>query len=87
MQAGRTDEAINVLEEVVDDALRLLSAEHPSALAARANLASAYRQAGRISDAIAVLEKVVADRARLQGAGHPLTVAVVDALRAWRDEA
>ena len=46
-QAGRTNDAIKIEEQVVGDRERILGPEHPNTLTARANLASSYRQAGR----------------------------------------
>jgi tetratricopeptide (TPR) repeat protein len=73
-QAGRTADAITILEEVAAESVRLLGPEHPDTLAARANLASSYRQAGRTADAITIEEEVAAERVRLLGPEHPDTL-------------
>jgi Flp pilus assembly protein TadD len=67
--AGRTGEAIALLERVAADRARILGPEHPGTLTARANLASSYRQAGRTGEAIAIEEQVAAVRAH--GAPKP----------------
>ncbi|MFF7251528.1 tetratricopeptide repeat protein, partial [Embleya sp. NPDC008237] len=72
--------------QVLTDRERLLGAEHPSTLTARANLGASYRQTGRTGEAIALLERVLADHERLLGGEHPGTVAVADALRRWMSE-
>jgi hypothetical protein len=58
----------------VADRERILGAEHPDTLRARANLAVSYRSAGRTAEAIAIEEQVVADRERILGAEHPDTL-------------
>ncbi|WP_333774667.1 tetratricopeptide repeat protein, partial [Streptomyces sp. IBSBF 3136] len=73
-QAGRTDDAIELLEQVAVDLERLLGGEHPHTLTARGNLATSYQQAGRTDEAIELLEQVAADRERLQGGEHPDTL-------------
>ncbi|MGW7606473.1 FxSxx-COOH system tetratricopeptide repeat protein, partial [Streptomyces sp. NPDC054766] len=70
-QAGRTTEAIQLLEAVVVDSERLRGDDHPNTLTARGNLAASYQQAGRTTEAIQLLERVVADRERLLGDDHP----------------
>ncbi|MGH2839723.1 MAG: tetratricopeptide repeat protein [Solirubrobacteraceae bacterium] len=73
-QAGRTSDAIELLEQVLADRERLLGPEHPDTLTTRANLAHSYAQAGRTSDAITIEEQVLADRERLLGPEHPDTL-------------
>ena len=58
------------------DRQRLLGAEHPDTLTARANLATSYQAAGRTDQAITLLEAVLADTERLLGAEHPDTLTV-----------
>jgi hypothetical protein len=43
--AGRTDEAITLLEQVLADRERILGVDHPNTLCSRNNLANAYRAA------------------------------------------
>src|SRR5512144_3098453 len=69
-----TSEAITILETVAAASVRILGAEHPATLTARANLATFYGEAGRTSEAITILETVVADRVRILGAEHPATL-------------
>jgi hypothetical protein len=83
-QAGRTDEAVALLEQVVADRVRLLGEEHPDTLTARANLAASYWQAGRTDEAIGIEEQVVAARVRLLGEEHPNTLTAAAALRTWQ---
>ena len=47
-----------------------LGPDHPSTLASRHNLASAYQDAGRLNDAIALYEQNLEDRARTLGPDH-----------------
>jgi hypothetical protein len=45
--AGRTQDAIMILEPLLADLERALGAEHPNTLLTRNNLANAYQAAGR----------------------------------------
>jgi hypothetical protein len=85
--AGRTTDAIPLGESVLADRERILGADHPSTLTARANLASSYRSAGRTTDAIPLQESVLTDRERILGADHPDTIAARKVLTAWSDPA
>jgi tetratricopeptide (TPR) repeat protein len=68
------EQAIAVGEPLVEDYERLVG-NHPSTLAARNNLAAAYRTAGRTSEVIPLLERTLSDRERLLGPDHPDTLA------------
>ncbi|MFG2820029.1 tetratricopeptide repeat protein [Kitasatospora sp. NPDC048365] len=83
-QAGRTGEAIGLLERVVADSERLLGHDHPDTLTARLHLAVSYWYAERRDEAIDLLLQVLADRERLLGHDHPDTRDAADALRSWR---
>ncbi|WP_260695925.1 tetratricopeptide repeat protein, partial [Streptomyces sp. IB201691-2A2] len=83
-QAGRTEESIDLLEQVAADMERLLGGEHPDTLTARANLASSYQQAGRTEESIDLLEQVAADTERLLGGDHPDTLTAREVLSRWR---
>ena len=52
-----------------------LGPDHPSTLASRNNLASAYRAAGRLDAAIALHEQNLEDRTHILGPHHPDTLA------------
>ncbi|MFE6867711.1 tetratricopeptide repeat protein [Kitasatospora sp. NPDC057692] len=73
-QAGRTQEAIDLGEQVLTDRERVVGPRHPHTLTARNNLASSYRQAGRTQEAIDLLRQVLADRERVLGLHHPHTL-------------
>src|SRR5262249_57160268 len=49
--AGRLDAAVDVYQEALNERQRLLGAAHPDTVAARANLARAYREAGPAQEA------------------------------------
>ena len=51
-----------------------LGPDHPSTLASRNNLASAYQDAGRLDEAIALYEQNLNDRTRILGPHHPDTL-------------
>ena len=72
---GGTAEAIPLVQQILAVRERLLGADHPSTLASRNNLASAYRAAGRPAEAIPLFEQNVAACERLLGADHPRTLA------------
>ncbi|MFD8588685.1 tetratricopeptide repeat protein, partial [Streptomyces sp. NPDC059637] len=82
-QAGRTTDAITLLEQVAADSERILGPHHPDTLTARNNLATSYRQAGRTTDAITLLEQVAADSERILGPDHPNAVTMMKVLQIW----
>ena len=67
-------QAIAAGEPLVADSERVLGPDHPSTLAARNNLAEAYREAGRAAEGIPLLEQTLADRERVLGPDHPDTL-------------
>ncbi len=84
--AGRTAEAIPVLERTLADCERVLGTDHPLTMTSRSNLALAYQETGRTAEAIPVLERTLADCERVLGTDHPLTMTsrnnLADAYRA-----
>ena len=80
MKAGRTGEAIQLLEQVCRQSHKLASEDH--ALGARNNLAWAYAAAGRTAEAIQLFEQVRQQQMRNLGPDHLSTVATSHALAA-----
>jgi tetratricopeptide (TPR) repeat protein/transcriptional regulator with XRE-family HTH domain len=72
--AGRTSEAILLLERTLADRERILGGDHPDTLQSRNNLAMAYQDAGRMSEAVPMYERTLADRERILGGDHPDTL-------------
>ena len=72
--AGRTADAIPLLERTLADSERVLGAGHPDTVGSRNDLAVAYRDAGRTAEATALLERTLADTERLLGTDHPDTL-------------
>jgi hypothetical protein len=70
-EAGRTAEAIPLLEQNLADREQLLGIDHPDTLMVRGSLASAYQDAGRIREATATLDQNLADHERVLGSDHP----------------
>ena len=58
---GRFGEAIELLEQVLDERKRLLGADHPDTLTTRSNLASVYYSVGRFGEAIDAWEELLPD--------------------------
>ena len=84
--AGRLDEAVNMLKQNLDDVARTLGLDHPDTLTARNRLAVAYRDAGRLNEAIPLFEQNLTDVARTLGLDHPGTLASRHSLAgAYRD--
>ena len=73
-EAGRSADAIAIMEGVLAERERLHGDEHADTLTTRANLAASYLQAGRTSDAITIQERVLAGRERLLGDEHADTL-------------
>ncbi len=71
--AGRTAEAIPLLERTLADCERVLGTDRPDTMTTRNNLAMAYRAAGRTAEAIPLLERTLADCERVLGTDHPDT--------------
>jgi tetratricopeptide (TPR) repeat protein len=74
VKAVRARKAVAQYERVLADRLRTEGADHPDTIAARANLAYAYRLAKRFRDAIPQYERTLEDRIRVQGPDHPDTL-------------
>ncbi|MFI0879613.1 FxSxx-COOH system tetratricopeptide repeat protein [Streptomyces parvus] len=73
-QAGRTDEATTLQEDVLANLEIILGPEHPDTLTARNNLASTYWQAGRTDEATTLQEDVLANLEIILGPKHPDTL-------------
>jgi hypothetical protein len=67
-------QAIAVGEPLLDDAERVLGADHPSTLASRGCLANAYQDAGRAAEAIRLHEQTLAGQERVLGPDHLSTL-------------
>jgi hypothetical protein len=85
--AGRTAEAIPLLQRSLTDRERLFGTDHRRTLASRNNLAAAYRAAGRPAEAIPLFEENVSACERLLGVDHPKTVTSRHHLELARQEA
>src|SRR5262245_24453728 len=71
--AGRTTEAIGLLEQVRDALKEKLGADPRKTLATLVNLASSYERAGRTTEAIPLLEHTLERRGSVLGEQHPKT--------------
>ena len=68
-------QAVEYGPDLVADTERVLGPDHPGSLAARGNLATAYRVAGRLDEAIPLYERTLADTERVLGETHSDTLA------------
>lgn len=66
--------AIQQFSALVDDATRLLDADHELALDSRSKLAYWVAVGGNLARAVQLLTALVAQRTRVLGADHPDTV-------------
>ncbi|HWG63852.1 MAG TPA: tetratricopeptide repeat protein [Streptosporangiaceae bacterium] len=78
--SGNTGEAVVMCRDALTELENTRTACDPAILAARANLARAYRAADRPGDAVALAEHTVAECEQVLGAGHPQTLAAVGTL-------
>ncbi len=78
--AGRVDEAINLVKQVLTDRERVLGPDHPDTLATRNDLAAGYVTAGRVHEAIGLYKQILADRERILGPDHTDTLTSRDNL-------
>jgi Tetratricopeptide repeat len=67
---------------VLEDRERIAGTDHPDTIAARADLAFAYRSAGQLREAIRDYESALADAERYLGPDHPMTRVARDSLDA-----
>ncbi|MEV6513438.1 tetratricopeptide repeat protein, partial [Streptomyces sp. NPDC051642] len=70
-EAGRLEEAINLLEHVMADRERILGNEDLALLRSRNSLAAAYEDAGYHSQAIALYERNLTEAERILDPAHP----------------
>jgi tetratricopeptide (TPR) repeat protein len=73
--AGRSDQAIPLLERTLADREQVLGETHRDTLASRNNLGLAYHAAGRLDEAILLYERTLADHEQVLGETHPDTLA------------
>ncbi|MFG3384389.1 tetratricopeptide repeat protein, partial [Streptomyces sp. NPDC047999] len=71
---GQPASAIRHLQRALTGTVRVLGEDHPSTLASRNNLASAYESAGDLGRAIPLHEQTLTDRTRVLGEDHPDTL-------------
>ena len=87
VKAVRPRKATAQYERVLADLERVAGGDHPDTIAARANLAYAYRVAKRFRHAIPQYERTLEDRIRVQGPDHPDTLAARSNLAACYQQA
>lgn len=82
----RHDEAIELLEWIIEEKAALLGQRHPSVILSQHNLAYAYRHTGRLPETVALLEALRAANAGIHGETS-LAVARSDneLANAWHD--
>ena len=83
---GRHDEAILLLDEVIEDKIEVFGQQHPSVLLSRQNQADSYRRLGRLEETVALLEQIRAGNVAVHGEPS-LAVAATDneLANAWHD--
>ena len=74
LTVGRTEEAINLYKQTLQDSITGLGEDHPHTLIARNDLAHAYQTASRPNEAIDLHQQAVEDRTRILGEDHPHTL-------------
>ncbi|MGY6555442.1 MAG: tetratricopeptide repeat protein, partial [Wenzhouxiangella sp.] len=83
---GRHDEAIVLLNQVIEDKIAVFGPRHPSVLLSRQNQADSYRRLGRLEETVALLEQIRTDNVVVHGE-QSLAVAETDneLANAWHD--
>ncbi|MET9444404.1 tetratricopeptide repeat protein, partial [Streptomyces sp. NPDC006610] len=76
--------AIPLYEQTLHDSERVLGNDHPHTLAARNNLADAYRAAGDLGRAIPLYEQTLHDSERVLSPGHQIIAVVRENLKRAR---
>ena len=85
--AGRVGEAVEQLQALLVDSVRVLGADHPDTLTTRDNLALSLGASGRVGEAAEQLQALLADSVRVLGADHPDTLTTRNNLAGWLGEA
>src|SRR5438034_198484 len=70
---GRTNEAVELEEEVLKKRKEILRLDHPDTLTSMNNLASTYEKQGRTNEAVELEEEVLKKRKEILGLDHPDT--------------
>ncbi len=79
-EVGRRQEALQLMEQVVEANKRTLGEEHPDTLGSMHNLAIRYSEVGRRQEALQLTEQVVEARKRTLGEEHPDTLRSIHTL-------
>jgi tetratricopeptide (TPR) repeat protein len=79
-EVRRSADGISVYEQLSDQQIKELGAEHPSTLTTLHNLAVAYRLSGRTAEAVKLLEKVRDGRTKVLGPDDPETLNTLNSL-------
>lgn len=74
VQTARTQEGLNLIEDVLHHHESQQGADHPDALSSRSRLAYAYLMTGDLDRAVPHFERTLSDRERVLGPGHPDTL-------------
>jgi serine/threonine protein kinase len=78
--AGRSSEAIPLLETTLQQRKSILGPSHPQTLSSLNSLANTYREVGRLKEAIPLLEEIVRLRGELLGPKHEDTLSSMENL-------
>jgi eukaryotic-like serine/threonine-protein kinase len=74
LEQGRTEEAEQIIRQVIQGRRELLGSSHPSVLDSLSLLAGVQRRLGHLTDAVATLREVLGAKQRVLGAEHPDTL-------------
>jgi tetratricopeptide (TPR) repeat protein len=80
LTAGKTAEAVDLYEQLVNVCMKKLGADHPITLATELNKAQAYRAAGKTAETIVLYQQVQDASSKKLGSDHPFTLATLDNL-------
>jgi tetratricopeptide (TPR) repeat protein len=86
-ESGWTQDALEIMEQVVQLRKAKLGEDHPDTLRSMHNLAVWYSEAGRRSEALQLTEQVVQLRKAKLGEDHPDTLGSMHNLAVWYSEA
>jgi hypothetical protein len=86
-ETGQIDDATAAFRQLLDDALRVLGADHRDTLCSRTHLVNLQGEAGDVTGAAFAIKDLLDDYLRVFGPDHPETLNTRQGVAHWRAEA
>ncbi|WP_165913468.1 tetratricopeptide repeat protein [Marichromatium gracile] len=85
-ESGKLEKALNSLQTLLADQIRILGPDHTGTLTTRNNIAYWQAESGAIKEALAAFEALLADQTRILGPDHPDTLTTRNNIALWQAE-